>query len=50
MDYTFKRTDYPVILSLENHCSFPQQQKMAQCVKNRPRAMLGCCFWAPYVL
>ena len=50
MDYTFKRTDYPVILSLENHCSFPQQQKMAQRVKNRPRAMLGCCFWAPYVL
>ncbi|CAM9667713.1 unnamed protein product [Scytosiphon promiscuus] len=33
-DYAFEKTDFPVILSLENHCSLPQQQKMAQCMKD----------------
>uniref|UniRef100_A0A8C6NPU6 Phosphoinositide phospholipase C n=1 Tax=Nothobranchius furzeri TaxID=105023 RepID=A0A8C6NPU6_NOTFU len=28
--YAFAKNDYPVILSIENHCSVPQQKKMAQ--------------------
>ncbi|XP_030634165.1 1-phosphatidylinositol 4,5-bisphosphate phosphodiesterase eta-2 [Chanos chanos] len=28
--YAFARNQYPVILSIENHCSVPQQKKMAQ--------------------
>ncbi|XP_043952729.1 1-phosphatidylinositol 4,5-bisphosphate phosphodiesterase eta-2a isoform X2 [Gambusia affinis] len=28
--YAFIKTDYPVILSIENHCSVSQQKKMAQ--------------------
>ncbi|XP_058640791.1 1-phosphatidylinositol 4,5-bisphosphate phosphodiesterase eta-2a isoform X2 [Onychostoma macrolepis] len=28
--YAFIKTQYPVILSIENHCSVPQQKKMAQ--------------------
>ncbi|KAK0139468.1 1-phosphatidylinositol 4,5-bisphosphate phosphodiesterase delta-1 [Merluccius polli] len=28
-DYAFKTSDYPVILSLENHCTVPQQKLMA---------------------
>nr|XP_043893360.1 1-phosphatidylinositol 4,5-bisphosphate phosphodiesterase eta-2a isoform X3 [Solea senegalensis] len=27
--YAFVKNDYPVILSIENHCSVPQQKKMA---------------------
>ncbi|KAM9751986.1 1-phosphatidylinositol 4,5-bisphosphate phosphodiesterase eta-2-like isoform 2-T2 [Menidia menidia] len=30
--YAFIRNDYPVILSIENHCSVPQQKKMAECL------------------
>ncbi|KAM8916437.1 1-phosphatidylinositol 4,5-bisphosphate phosphodiesterase eta-2 [Spinachia spinachia] len=28
--YAFTKSPYPVILSIENHCSVPQQKKMAQ--------------------
>ncbi|XP_051282324.1 1-phosphatidylinositol 4,5-bisphosphate phosphodiesterase eta-2a isoform X2 [Dicentrarchus labrax] len=28
--YAFAKNEYPVILSIENHCSVPQQKKMAQ--------------------
>eukprot|EP00062_Callorhinchus_milii_P016579 gi/632968142/ref/XP_007900365.1/ PREDICTED: 1-phosphatidylinositol 4,5-bisphosphate phosphodiesterase eta-2 [Callorhinchus milii] len=28
--YAFAKTDYPVILSIENHCSVPQQKAMAR--------------------
>ncbi|XP_051895465.1 1-phosphatidylinositol 4,5-bisphosphate phosphodiesterase eta-2a [Pristis pectinata] len=28
--YAFVKSEYPVILSIENHCSVPQQKKMAQ--------------------
>ncbi|XP_078062455.1 1-phosphatidylinositol 4,5-bisphosphate phosphodiesterase eta-2-like, partial [Mustelus asterias] len=30
--YAFAKSEYPVILSIENHCSVPQQKKMAQCL------------------
>eukprot|EP01113_Clastostelium_recurvatum_P046670 TRINITY_DN8212_c0_g1_i5.p2 TRINITY_DN8212_c0_g1~~TRINITY_DN8212_c0_g1_i5.p2 ORF type:complete len:493 (-),score=180.28 TRINITY_DN8212_c0_g1_i5:2857-4335(-) len=33
-DYAFVGSEYPVILSLENHCSRPQQAKMAQYFKD----------------
>ena len=32
-DHAFKASPYPVILSLENHCSVPAQRKMAACLK-----------------
>ncbi|XP_032904012.1 1-phosphatidylinositol 4,5-bisphosphate phosphodiesterase eta-2 isoform X2 [Amblyraja radiata] len=28
--YAFAKSEYPIILSVENHCSVPQQKKMAQ--------------------
>ncbi|XP_046895188.1 1-phosphatidylinositol 4,5-bisphosphate phosphodiesterase eta-2a isoform X1 [Hypomesus transpacificus] len=30
--YAFVKNEFPVILSIENHCSVPQQKKMAQCL------------------
>jgi len=32
--YAFQRSDFPVILSLENHCSLDQQDKMAEHLVN----------------
>ncbi|KAI3369966.1 hypothetical protein L3Q82_024771, partial [Scortum barcoo] len=31
--YAFTKSQYPVILSIENHCTVPQQKKMAECLK-----------------
>ncbi|XP_049895177.1 1-phosphatidylinositol 4,5-bisphosphate phosphodiesterase eta-2 [Epinephelus moara] len=31
--YAFTKSPYPVILSIENHCTVPQQKKMAQYLK-----------------
>lgn len=31
--YAFSKSQYPVILSIENHCSVPQQKKMAEYLK-----------------
>uniref|UniRef100_A0A3Q3M8G4 Phosphoinositide phospholipase C n=1 Tax=Mastacembelus armatus TaxID=205130 RepID=A0A3Q3M8G4_9TELE len=31
--YAFTKSQYPVILSIENHCSVPQQKKMAEYLK-----------------
>jgi hypothetical protein len=32
--YAFNKSDFPVILSLENHCSLPQQERMADYLKS----------------
>ena len=34
LPYAFHTSQYPLILSIENHCSIPQQDKMAQYMKN----------------
>ena len=33
LPYAFHTSQYPLILSIENHCSIKQQDKMAQCMK-----------------
>ncbi len=33
-EYAFLTSPYPVILSIENHCSLSQQKVMAQCFKS----------------
>ena len=32
-EHAFQVSEYPVILSIENHCSIEQQHKMAECMK-----------------
>jgi len=32
--WAFKASEFPVILSIENHCSIPQQEKMAEYIKS----------------
>eukprot|EP00121_Abeoforma_whisleri_P007043 Awhi_evm1s6418 len=32
-DYAFVTSPYPLVLSMENHCSLPQQELMAECMK-----------------
>ena len=39
-DYAFVASDYPVVISLENHCSRPQQQKMVAIFQNYFGSML----------
>lgn len=41
-DHAFAKSDYPVILSLENHCSHDQQRAMAAIM----REVLGGMLWA----
>ena len=42
-DAAFIASPYPVILSIENHCSLAQQQRMASIFKVRRRRRLSCC-------
>jgi hypothetical protein len=39
-DHAFTASEYPIILSFENHCSIPQQQKMAEYCKKIFKDML----------
>lgn len=38
----FVNSDMPVILSIENHCSLPQQRKMAEIFKVRVKQYKIC--------
>lgn len=38
----FVNSDMPVILSIENHCSLPQQRKMAELFKVWQQLFLKC--------
>ncbi|XP_065192235.1 1-phosphatidylinositol 4,5-bisphosphate phosphodiesterase eta-2-like [Sycon ciliatum] len=40
-EYAFRASEYPVILSLENHCSEPQQKRMAEIFQNVLGEMLA---------
>lgn len=42
----FVTSDMPVILSIENHCSLPQQRKMAEIFKVSIRRTLCFNVWA----
>lgn len=42
-DHAFACTPYPLILSLENHCSLSQQKKMARYMKDSFGEMLLTC-------
>jgi len=39
-EYAFKVSPYPLILSIENHCSIAQQQKMVEILKETLGEML----------
>ena len=39
-DHAFTASPYPIILSLENHCSLPQQRKMVEYMKKAFGSML----------
>jgi hypothetical protein len=40
-EYGFEASPYPVILSIENHCSLPQQQRLSKIMKDILKEMLG---------
>ncbi|XP_075997478.1 1-phosphatidylinositol 4,5-bisphosphate phosphodiesterase eta-2 [Genypterus blacodes] len=41
--YAFTKSQYPVILSIENHCTVPQQKKMAEYLKEVLQDKLDLC-------
>lgn len=44
-DYAFVVSEYPVILSFENHCSVEQQKVMADHLKRILGCILSCSFY-----